>query len=638
MALIFPELGVYALILALCLNATLVVYALAARGNPHGVWVRLARPLTFAQGLFLGFAYLCLTLCFLTNDFSVLYVANNSNSFLPLIYRLSGVWGAHEGSILLWITLLGVWAIGVAWLAKKSVPLPILSGVLTLLAAINLGLLWFLLATSNPFARVLPNIPSEGQDLNPLLQDPGLAFHPPMLYMGYVGFAVTYAFACVALMRGEFDSTWARWMKPWAIAAWCFLTMGITLGSWWAYRVLGWGGFWFWDPVENAALMPWISGTALFHSLMIVEKRNNFRAWVLMLSLVTFALSLIGTFLVRSGILTSVHAFANDPTRGIFMLGLIGIVIGISFLLYAWRAHQFIRPQPFFVISRETFLLLNNVLLMTLLSTVFIGTLYPLVFDVLHLGKISVGPPYFNLMILPIILPLFVVMGLGPLCSWQTTSWTQLKPYLKKPFMLALGMGVLITLLTRQEFKFLSCITFTLIAWMMICAIEVVTIQVRAHQAYQKRLGMMLAHLGVGFCALGILLTSLLHLNKEVVMAPGEIVKVGPYQFKFLSLREINGPNYDGVGADFQISKDGRVWVITPEKRHYKADDRVIGQAAIEANLWRDLYVALGSPLTEPNWEVRIYYKPFVRWIWLGGFLMGLGGVIALITKKGAHE
>jgi cytochrome c-type biogenesis protein CcmF len=632
-----PELGCFALILALLLAISLACFPLLGAQQAKPAWMRMARPLTLGHGLFILISYGCLSYAFITNDFSVQYVAMNSNSSLPLIYRICAVWGAHEGSLLLWVTILSLWMIAIA-LGSRHLPQDIMARVLAVLGMISTGFLLFLLVTSSPFKRLLPDFPTDGQDLNPLLQDPGLIIHPPMLYMGYVGFSVAFAFALAALWAGRFDASWARWTRPWTLTAWCFLTFGITLGSWWAYRELGWGGWWFWDPVENASLLPWLAGTALIHSLIVADRRNLFKGWTLLLAICAFSLSLLGTFLVRSGVLVSVHAFASDPSRGTFILAFLLLVIGGSLLLYAWRAPKLHSlPGKFALLSRETLLLGNNLILLVAMATVLLGTVYPLLIDAMGLGKISVGPPYFNTVMVPLFIPLLLLVGIGPLCHWHNTQAKQLCQRLLPLFLLSGLCGVLLPLVFTGKLAFSVCLGLTLAGWIICTTLTYLldqSIRAAGWRLAARHYGMVCAHLGLAICLLGITLTSHYSVERDVQMAPGETVEVGSYQFSFLGLKQRSGPNYRATIGEFKVTKGQRtIALLEPEKRIYQAQGAVMTDAAIDAGLWRDLYVALGTPVGEQSWGVRLYYKPFVRWIWLGGIFMLLGGLLGLWDK-----
>lgn len=636
-----PEFGQFALILALCLALVQATFPLLGIWQKQAAWVGIARPAVIGQFIFLLIGYGCLTYAFLSNDFSVAYVANNSNTHLPWMYQVAAVWGAHEGSLLLWVTILGLWSFAVA-IFDKTLSDETRAYVLVVLGWISSGFLFFLLATSSPFKRLLPNFPAEGADLNPLLQDPGLATHPPMLYMGYVGFAVVFAFAMAALLRGRVDEKWASCARSWAIAAWCFLTLGITLGSWWAYRVLGWGGWWFWDPVENASLLPWLAGTALIHSLMVTEKRCTLKSWTILLSIFVFSLSLLGTFLVRSGVLVSVHAFADDPGRGRFLLEFLAAVIGGALLLYAVRVSKLSSNEYFALISRETFLLANNVFLIIAMSTILLGTLYPLVLDAMGLGKISVGPPYFNTVFVPIMLPMLFFMGVGPLCYWREMSFHPLLKRLVYPLLAMVIVIFFLVLIMAWKIPIMVILGISLASWVILSTLQSLFNKIRQYGAFKqlprRSWGMVLAHIGVAVCVIGITLTSYYKVERDVRMQSGDVVTLGPYGFKLLGFNDLQGPNYSGTTAIFDVTKNKR-WItqLYGQKRIYNAQEITTSVAAIDAGLFRDLYVVLGDPLTDDAWSVRIYYKPFVRWIWWGGLLMLAGGIMALGNRK-EHE
>ncbi len=638
-----PELGHLALILALALallQASLPLLG-AARGDSR--LMAVARPAAAGQFGFLLLSFLCLALSFVNNDFSVAYVATNSNSQLPVWYRISAVWGGHEGSLLLWALLLSLWTLAVA-LFSRNLPLELVARVIGVMGLISIGFLLFLQLTSNPFERLLPFFPLDGQDLNPLLQDIGLILHPPVLYMGYVGFSVAFAFVVAALLSGRLDSAWARWSRPWTVAAWCFLTVGIALGSWWAYYELGWGGWWFWDPVENASFMPWLVGTALIHSLAATEKRGVLRTWTVLLAITAFSLSLLGTFLVRSGVLTSVHAFANDPERGLFILALLTVITGGALLLLVVRAGAIRSTGQFEPVSRETALLLNNLLLVGACGVVFIGTLFPLVADVLHLGKISVGPPYFNTLFVPLTLVLLLVLGVGPLLRWKQD---ELGPRLRSvaPLMLiSLVMGFGLPWLWAAPFHVLVALALSLAFWVILTSLYDLADRLRYKANRLAALaalpsgfkGMLLAHLGLAVCVIGIAITSAYSIERDVRLQVGEAVSIGPYEFQLNSLRDKRGPNYIATRARVEVrTHSGDVeTVLTPEKRIYTVQRMPMTEVAIQPGLTRDLYLALGEPLADGSWAVRIYYKPLVRWIWLGAVLMALGGLLAISDPR----
>ncbi len=624
------ELGHYALVLALCLAITQVVFPLLGASRNVGPYMQLARYAAMGQLFFVSISFFILGYAFLSNDFSVAYVAENSNTQLPWIYRFCAIWGAHEGSLLLWVFILTIWMAAVSvW--SRSLPLDMLARVLAVLALIAIGFYLFLLTTSDPFLRLLPNIPLNGNDLNPLLQDPGLVSHPPMLYMGYVGFSVAFAFAIAALLSGRLDAVWAKWTRPWTIVAWCFLTLGIVLGSWWSYRVLGWGGWWFWDPVENASFMPWLAGTALIHSLIVTEKRNVFKAWTVLLAVFAFSLSLLGTFLVRSGVLISVHAFAVDPKRGAFILQFLTIVVGGSLFLYAWRAKKIVSKGFFGFWSREVMLLGNNLLLFIAMITVLLGTLYPLIIDALGLGKLSVGAPYFNLVFIPIMAPLFFLMGIAPYFYWEYRSPHLLWKRFILTLLLVTMLGCLGPWLVGASFHWSACLGLSLAFWILMNN----AFQIRWLAWRRSQWSMVFAHAGVAVTLMGIVLTTTYSVERDVTMREGGSLSIGPYQLVFNAIDKLNGPNYSGVVGDLQLYRSGKVIAaLHPELRFYRVSQTTIAKTAIDASVFRDIYVALGEPLNDNVWGFRIYYKPFVRWIWFGGFLMIMGGVVSLSSKR----
>ncbi|MCX8085587.1 MAG: heme lyase CcmF/NrfE family subunit [Rhodocyclaceae bacterium] len=627
-----PELGHFALILAFCVTCVQGVLPLMGAYRQAPQWLALARPATTAAFLLTLFSYLCLTWAFYVNDFSVLYVAQHSNTQLPLVYRLGAVWGGHEGSLLLWLLMLSGWAQAVA-LFSRRLPEAMVARVLGVLGLIAVGLIAFVLLTSNPFERLVPAA-EEGRSLNPLLQDPGLIFHPPLLYMGYVGFSVAFAFAIAALLAGQLDAAWARWSRPWTTIAWVFLTLGIALGSWWAYYELGWGGWWFWDPVENASFMPWLVGTALIHSLAVTEKRGSFKNWTVLLAIAAFSLSLLGTFLVRSGVLTSVHAFATDPKRGIFILILLAIVVGSSLLLYAARAPQVSLGGRFALVSRETLLLVNNVLLVVAAGSVLLGTLYPLVIDALGLGKISVGPPYFNAVFVPIMLPLLVLVAAGPIARWKEASLRDIARRLIPAALAAFAAGLVLPWLAGGWFA-MTALSLALAVWIA-TAIALQTVErLKVSRPPASWWGMQLAHFGLAAFVVGATMVSTYQEERDVRMEPGDTVTVGGHTFKFLGVTEARGPNYLAARGQFELAKDGKVLrTLYPEKRHYDSSAMPMTEAAIDAGFTRDVYVSLGEPLEGEAWAVRVYFKPFVDWIWGGCLLMALGGVLAASDRR----
>ena len=639
----YPELGHFSLILALAV--ALVQGILPIVGSLRGD-VRLmgiARPAAAAQFLVLLTAFGCLVTAFVGNDFSVLYVAQNSNTMLPTFYKVAAVWGGHEGSMLLWVFILSAWTVAVA-LFSQRLPLQTVANALGVMGLITVGFVLFLLFTSNPFERLLPPA-VDGRDLNPLLQDPGMAIHPPLLYIGYVGFSVAFAFAISALISGRLDAAWARWSRPWTTVSWLFLTLGIAIGSWWAYYELGWGGWWFWDPVENASFMPWLVGTALIHSLAVTEKRGGFKNWTVLLAIVAFSLSLLGTFLVRSGVLTSVHAFATDPKRGVFILGFLVAVIGISLLLYAWRAPSVGMGGKFELWSRETFLLVNNVLLVVAAGAVLLGTLYPLFLDALGLGKVSVGPPYFEAVFAPLMAPLVLLMGLGPFARWKQARFIDFWPRLRWAVGFAVVAAVALPLLLG---RWSPLLVFGLLLgfWAVASSVTVLAEHLRERGgdgSFGRRLasvplakwGMLLAHLGIGVFIFGVTLVKGYEKASEVKMRPGETASAGGYDFKLIDIGERRGPNYMAVRATMNVSRDGvPVTVMHPEKRMYFVQKMPMTEAAIDSNLFRDLYISLGEPVDDVSWIVRVQYKPLVSWIWGGCLLMALGGLLAASDRR----
>ncbi|MEQ1661070.1 MAG: heme lyase CcmF/NrfE family subunit [Thiobacillus sp.] len=637
-----PEIGHFSLIVALLIALALTVFPLIGAHRGIASWMALARPA--AQGLFvfITLAMACLAYSFAVNDFSVLNVASNSNSMLPLHYRLAAVWGSHEGSVLLWVFMLTLWMLAVS-LFSRHLPREMVARILGVMGFISVGFLLFMLLTSNPFERLLPAAP-DGRDLNPLLQDPGMVFHPPMLYMGYVGFSVAFAFAIAALLGGNLDAAWARWSRPWTTVAWVFLTLGIALGSWWAYYELGWGGWWFWDPVENASFMPWLVGTALMHSLAVTEKRGSFKNWTVLLAIFAFSLSLLGTFLVRSGVLTSVHAFATDPERGIFILIFLAIVTGGSLTLFAWRAAKVGLGGRFDLVSRESFLLANNVILIVAAASVLLGTLYPLLLDALGLGKISVGPPYFDNVFAPLMAPAIFLMGVGPLARWKSASLPELALRLRWAFGVSLFSALLLPFALGAwspmiSFGLLLALwVFTSTAlnlWSRIKPIAGATLRQRFGSQSRSYYGMLLAHLGVGVFIVGVTLVKGYETEKDVRMEVGDTVSIGAYQFVFKGVTETPGPNYMASRGDMDVLKNGQLErSMAPEKRMYFATQMPMTEAAIDTGFSRDLYVSLGEPVGNGAWVVRVYVKPFVDWIWGGCLVMALGGVLALSDRR----
>ena len=641
------ELGHFATALALVVAIVLGTVPLA------GAWRQDARLMAVAPGASLAlfglvaFAFACLIASFVDNDFSITLVAEHSNSELPLAYRVAATWGSHEGSMLLWVLMLAGWSAAVALLSRQ-LPAVLRARILSVLGLITVGFLLFLLFTSNPFERLVPAAP-DGRDLNPLLQDPGMVFHPPLLYMGYVGFAVAFAFAVAGLLGGRFDAAWARWARPWTTVAWAFLTLGIALGSFWAYYELGWGGWWFWDPVENASFMPWLVGTALIHSLSATEKRGAFRSWTVLLAILAFSLSLLGTFLVRSGVLTSVHAFATDPTRGVFILAFLAVAIGGSLALFAWRAPRIAAGPGFAAVSRESMLLANNIVLVVAMAAVLLGTLYPLLLDTLGLGKISVGPPYFDAVFLPLMAPAMFLMGIGPLARWRQASLPELATRLRWAAGIAVATALLLPLAV-DGFRWLTSVGLLFGTWIAACVVVAVLEMLRdpasgrlaprrARLHPASTWGMQLAHLGVAMFVFGVTLVKSYEVDVERRLEVGQTVVLdglaGGYAVRFDSLDQIRGPNFDGVQGHFSLLRDGRVVdVLHPQKRIYRAGKQAMTEAAIDRGFTRDVYVSMGEPLPGEAWAVRVHLKPYVNWIWLGCVAMALGGFVAAADRR----
>ncbi len=637
-----PELGHFSLILALTMALVQGVLPILGAHRGHAGWIGLARPAARGQFLFVLVAYACLTQVFVNNDFSVLLAAQHSNSNLPLVYRVTAVWGNHEGSILLWSLILAGWTLAVS-IFSKQLDDRMVARVLGVMGVISCGFLLFTLLTSNPFERLLPAAP-DGQDLNPLLQDPGMIIHPPMLYMGYVGFVVAFAFAIAALLSGRLDTAWARWSRPWTTVAWCFLTFGIALGSFWAYYELGWGGWWFWDPVENASFMPWLVGTALIHSLAVTEKRGGFKMWTALLAILTFSLSLLGTFIVRSGVLSSVHAFASDPARGVFILGFLALVVGSSLTLFAWRAPRVGLGGTFAPISRESMLLANNVLLVVAAAAVLLGTLYPLVIDALGLGKLSVGPPYFSAVFVPLIAPALFLMGVGPLARWREASAADLTRRLRWAIGVSLASAV-VAPLVLGHWTPMTGLGLLLAVWVASTAVLNLVTRLREHPAPRWRTrmaaqpgsyyGMLLAHFGVSVFIVGVTVVSGFQSENDVRMEPGETASVGGYRFQLEAINPITGPNYTAARATVTVTQDGApVAVLYPERRIYTVSRMPMTEVAIDRGVRRDLYVALGEPVSATAWSIRLHHKPMVNWIWGGCVLMALGGFLAVLDRR----
>jgi cytochrome c-type biogenesis protein CcmF len=633
-----PEIGTFALILSLLLALVQAVLPLAGAQRGRLAWMAVARPAAWGQFSFTLIAYGCLVHAFLSNDFTVINVASNSYSELPAFYRITATWGSHEGSLLFWSLILAGWTVAVAAFSR-ALPLEMVARVLGVLGLISVGFLSLLLLTSSPFLRQFPG-PAEGSDLNPLLQDWGMIIHPPMLYMGYVGFAVAFAFAVAALLSGRLDAAWARWSRPWTTVAWAFLTFGVALGSWWAYRELGWGGWWFWDPVENASFMPWLAGTALMHSLAVAEKRGAFKAWTVLLALLTFSLSLLGTFLVRSGVLSSVHAFAVDPGRGAYILGFMVVVVGGSLALFAWRSPRMIAGGAFTWFSRESLLLANNVVLMASVAAVLLGTLYPLFIDALGLGKLSVGPPYFNAVFVPLITPALFLMGVGPLLRWKGDSLPDIAVRLKWALGVALATGLLLPL-TLDGYQPWAALGLALSIWIALTVLIAFRERVKSLRQLASLprafWGMHLAHLGLAVGVAGITMVVNYEQELDVRMNVGDQAQMAGYTLTFMGVEQVEGPNFRATRGSVVVKEDGdKQFTLRPEKRIYNASGSVMTEAAVRPSAFSDLYVSLGEPLNPEltTWAVRLYYKPFVNWLWLGALLMVVGGFLAAFDRR----
>lgn len=643
----YPELGHFSLILSLCLYVCLAVVPLIGVYKNNAMLMASSRSLATGSFIFILLSFLCLVQLFLQDDFTVKYVANHSTTILPDVYKVSAVWGGHEGSLLLWALILSLWTFFVS-VFSRHLPIDMLARVLAVMGMIAVGFLVFMLFTSNPFDRILPIPPEQGADLNPLLQDPGLIIHPPMLYMGYVGFSVAFAFAIAALMSGRLDSAWARWSRPWTTVAWAFLTLGIALGSWWAYYELGWGGWWFWDPVENASFMPWLVGTALIHSLAVTEKRGVFKSWTILLAIFAFSLSLLGTFLVRSGVLTSVHAFANDPERGVFILGFLLVVIGGSLLLYALRAPAVKSIASFEWLSREFFLLSNNIVLAIVMLTVLLGTLYPLFADALGWGKISVGPPYFNAFFVPLMGVLCLLMGLGPLTLWKKTGREKVWKLVKHPIAISLFCGAIFPALYGNEYSIGAAIAVAIAMWIVTTLTVDMMHKVRNANTVSQGLsrltrsyyGMVLAHFGVAVTLLGACLNTIYSDQRDLRMEEGERQILGRYEYHLVAIKGIKGPNYRAQQGQIDVYQGQQLLTtLYPEKRRYLSGGNVMTEAGIESGFFGDIFVALGESLGVADsgkkaWAVRLHDKPFVNWIWLGSLFMALGGFLAISDKR----
>jgi cytochrome c-type biogenesis protein CcmF len=629
------ELGQIALILAICLSLSQAVFGLVGAARGWTNWMAVVRPATFGQAAFVAFAFLMLVASFLNNDFTVQYVATNSNSALPTIYRVAAVWGAHEGSMLLWSLILALWSLAVA-IFSRSLPETFACRVLGVLGTISMGILLFILLTSNPFNRLVP-APFDGNDLNPLLQDPALAIHPPILYTGYVGFAVAFAFACAAMIEGRLDQAWARWTRPWTTAAWLFLTTGITLGSWWAYYELGWGGWWMWDPVENASFMPWLAGTALIHSLAVTERRGLFRSWTLLLSIFAFSLSLLGTFLVRSGVIISVHAFASDPLRGVFILALLAAYILGALTLYAWRAGPLRSSAGFELWSRESFLLFNNILLVSAASMILMGTLMPLILALLKIGTISVGPPYFQLFFLIPAVPLVALLFVGMHSAWKRANLAPVKSRLVALGIAAFVIALILLLSFGGRLHVMAFIGLLLAVAIVGSALSIPFDYLRRRLPIPRGvLGMAVAHFGVGLFTLGATVASVYQVEQDLSLAIGKSAKLAGYEFKLMDMRQVEGPNYVARQADVEITdSNGRlITTLHPQKRVYRVQQNPMTEAGIDVSWRRDLFVALGDELGDGLWSFRLQYKPLIRYLWLGSLFMALGGAITLTDRR----
>jgi cytochrome c-type biogenesis protein CcmF len=630
---VIPEIGNFAIVLALCFA---VIQGLSIFKVKKPLYCQLAMTAAIGQFVFLGFAMLCLITCFVANDMTVAFVQEHSHQLLPFIYRVGAAWGGHEGSLLLWCLVLSGWTLAFILFSTKKLARHSFIKIVTILGFISTGFIAFLLFTSDPFRRIFPTSAISGDDLTPVLQDPGLIFHPPMLYLGYVGFAVAFAFAICALIEGKLDKTWSQALRPWVILPWAFLSCGIVLGSWWAYRELGWGGWWFWDPVENASLLPWLAATALLHALIVSEKRDVFKGWTLLLAIVTFALSLLGTFLVRSGVLVSVHAFASDPTRGIFLLAYLAIIIGGAFLLYGVRIKHFYQPPNFNLVSRETFLLINSVFMLAAVATITLGTLYPIILDALDLEKISVGEPYFNTVFLPIILPILLLMGFAPHVTWGQQSLKSLWHKLRFSLLFAVLAGFAGPRLLGFPFRWLASIGVFFCVWIMAATFNYVLQLWKSQKKIDmQHWSMIVAHLGIAVLALGITINKSYSEERQIKIQTGETVELAGYHFTLRDMNEVNGPNFKSDTATFLVAKNNSApQLLDAQQRIYDSHDQSLSRPGILANPWRDLYLALGSELPGGGWSIRIYYKPLVRWIWAGGFMLLIGGLLALPGQR----
>ena len=637
-----PEFGQIALIIAFLLSLCLSVIPMAGSFNGRLVWMTSARSLAVGLFVFVALSFGILSWSFYVDDFSVAYVANHSNLVLPVQYKISAVWGGHEGSLLLWVLILAGWTLAVSVFSNR-LPIDILARVLSVMGMISVGFLLFMIATSNPFDRVLPNIPHDGGDLNPLLQDAGMIFHPPMLYMGYVGFSVVFAFAISALLSGRLDAAWARWSRPWTNAAWCFLTIGVALGSWWAYYELGWGGWWFWDPVENAAFMPWLVGTALIHSLAMTEKRGVFKNWTLFLAIFTFSLSLLGTFLVRSGVLTSVHSFAADPTRGVFILAFLGVVVGGSLTLFALRAPVVKSVSGFGFLSREAFLLANSIIFIIAANFILLGTLYPLVADALGQGKISVGEPWFNTFFVPLMAVVALTMGLGSMLNWKKTDFQKIKRWQIPPMLVALWIGTFLPGVFDGGYSISAAIAITLGSWVILSSVWDLRRKISKSSTSTEGMsklslsyyGMIVAHIGFALSLLGASLNTIYSDQRDVRLSIGEPLYAAGYEYELLDVTRTRGANFTADVGDVIVRRNGKeISRLRPQKRRYFSGGNVMTEADIDVGFFRDIYVALGEELDNGDWAIRIHFKPLVRWIWFGALFMAIGGAIAISDRR----
>ncbi|MFT7558614.1 MAG: cytochrome c-type biogenesis protein CcmF [Flavobacteriales bacterium] len=637
-----PEYGQLALIFAFVISICLATIPLVGTLTGRVLWMVSARSLSVGLFVFVGIAYACLTYAFYYDDFSVMYVQAHSNALLPVYYKICAVWGGHEGSLLLWVLMLASWTLAVSTFSAR-IPVDVRARVLSVMGMISVGFLAFMIFTSNPFDRLLPSVPDIGSDLNPLLQDPGFIFHPPMLYMGYVGFSVVFAFAIAALIGGRLDSAWARWSRPWCNVAWSFLTFGIALGSWWAYYELGWGGWWMWDPVENASFMPWLAGTALIHSLAASEKRGVFKNWTLLLAIMAFSLSLLGTFLVRSGLITSVHAFAADPDRGIFILVFLSLVVGGSLTLFAVRAPNLRSNTHFSFLSREAFLLANSILILITCCFVLIGTLFPMVTDAMGLGKFSVGEPYFDFFFTKFMGLVAFFMGTAITLNWKSTKLSRIRLVQGLSFVISFAFACLLPLFHKGEYSISAAIAIFLGVWVISSSLIDYYRKAKSRTSFGIRpaklnagyYGMMFAHLGFATCLLGASLNTIYSDQRELKMSSGSVLEIAPYSYELLDVVRVRKVNYEARVAEIRLSRNGKeVAILTPEKRHYFSGGKPMTESDQDSNFWRDIYVSLGEPINQSEWAIQIYFKPFMAWIWIGALLMGLGGIIAVMDKR----